>query len=972
MDEIEDIREARNELLLDQEDNEFLSDAAVRPTLQTKMSSFFGKIYKGLGWGPIPTKVAHIQWSDYANQSFLMVEGMFLIAQLPDDVDDELNLAFEVLIQADYNNIKYAYSLMRTQTEEEARNVYAEFQLRLPPLVESCGREVLNHTSLQKVTDLIREKPSWHVGHLIAYFGYLDALNHEKAISYLNQPEENEGLYPIHIAVENESEKVISALLSAGVIIDICDKNGNNPLHIAASKSLSVLQAFKNNQKDNPLIINKKNNKGETPLLISAQQSKLENIKMLLSLGANVNHKEEVPALEKMSNYFDKIKIIENSKEISHKDLHKGGSLLHWVKNRELTEICLEIDCDTNLLNNQGQSPLHVLVQRNRVACVVTLLCHGADPNMKDNKGNTPLHYASHQLIPVLVQAFIAFGADINSQNNMGESPRHLASIDNDKTKSADRDKVIYLLHTVGAKRCNVKLPSCLVGCLSGGSFNGVPVYEPPKLRSRWVMDETIADMQIQETSSWQLKNNNGAAGTGRVLCLDGGGIKGLVLTQMLFFLQELLGRPIHECFDWISGTSTGGFLALMLASGKSVQECQSLYYCLKEKVFVGSRPYDSAPLEDMLRKEFGDEAVMSDIKSPKVMVTTTLADRLPPDLHLFRNYESPLSILGVQECSNFMKLKPPSEQKIWEAARCSGAAPSYFSACGQFLDGGLVSNNPVLDTLTEIGEWNMALKKAGREDEVFTPTVVVSLGCGKPPVESVENVDLAFPSMLELRKGFQAMYNMFNLLVEQSCASEGRIVDRARIWCSDLHVPFFRLTPQFSEDLLLDEAQDENLVRAMWETKAYMTSQHRMMEQLKPLLQPQGLATPSATLHGRIPPIPTPPPRRERSVSNPSTPTRGSNTTTPTRSLSKVSLVSESSSSGRGEVSAALLENPDDPDDPAIGRDEVSSSASINSSLLVLPDISNSSVLDSSVENDNIIIRGKETSSLVPTNIVC
>lgn len=73
----------------------------------------------------------------------------------------------------------------------------------------------------------------------------------------------------------------------------------------------------------------------------------------------------------------------------------------------------------------------------------------------------------------------------------------------------------------------------------------------------------------------------------------------------------------------------------------------QSLYYNLKEKVFVGGRPYEAGPLEDILIKEFGKETVMSSIKSPRVMVTSTLADRLPPDLHLFRNYESPMSVLG-------------------------------------------------------------------------------------------------------------------------------------------------------------------------------------------------------------------------------------------------------------------------------------------------------------------------------------
>lgn len=54
----------------------------------------------------------------------------------------------------------------------------------------------------------------------------------------------------------------------------------------------------------------------------------------------------------------------------------------------------------------------------------------------------------------------------------------------------------------------------------------------------------------------------------GRVLCLDGGGIRGLVLIQLLQALEQYLGGPIVEYFDWISGTSTGGILALLIASG--------------------------------------------------------------------------------------------------------------------------------------------------------------------------------------------------------------------------------------------------------------------------------------------------------------------------------------------------------------------------------------------------------------------
>ena len=54
-----------------------------------------------------------------------------------------------------------------------------------------------------------------------------------------------------------------------------------------------------------------------------------------------------------------------------------------------------------------------------------------------------------------------------------------------------------------------------------------------------------------------------------QVLCLDGGGIRGLVLIQLLQAIENAVGRPIRNCFDWIAGTSTGGILALALVHGE-------------------------------------------------------------------------------------------------------------------------------------------------------------------------------------------------------------------------------------------------------------------------------------------------------------------------------------------------------------------------------------------------------------------
>lgn len=53
-----------------------------------------------------------------------------------------------------------------------------------------------------------------------------------------------------------------------------------------------------------------------------------------------------------------------------------------------------------------------------------------------------------------------------------------------------------------------------------------------------------------------------------RILCLDGGGLKGLILIEVLIYIERLTGRRIVELFDWIVGTSTGGIIALALVYG--------------------------------------------------------------------------------------------------------------------------------------------------------------------------------------------------------------------------------------------------------------------------------------------------------------------------------------------------------------------------------------------------------------------
>ena len=53
-----------------------------------------------------------------------------------------------------------------------------------------------------------------------------------------------------------------------------------------------------------------------------------------------------------------------------------------------------------------------------------------------------------------------------------------------------------------------------------------------------------------------------------RILCLDGGGIKGVFTAAALARIEEQTKRKIVDHFDVICGTSTGGILAIGLAMG--------------------------------------------------------------------------------------------------------------------------------------------------------------------------------------------------------------------------------------------------------------------------------------------------------------------------------------------------------------------------------------------------------------------
>jgi calcium-independent phospholipase A2 len=74
---------------------------------------------------------------------------------------------------------------------------------------------------------------------------------------------------------------------------------------------------------------------------------------------------------------------------------------------------------------------------------------------------------------------------------------------------------------------------------------------------------------------------------------------------------------------------------------------------------------------------------------------------------------------------------------------------------------------------------------------------------------------------------------NFIITVLLQATLSEGRPVDRACAWCNMIGVPFFRFSPQLSEDVGLDCTDDQTLINMLWETQCYINEHRERFTQL-------------------------------------------------------------------------------------------------------------------------------------------
>ncbi|CAJ0928260.1 unnamed protein product, partial [Mesorhabditis belari] len=709
---------------------------------------------------------------------------------------------------------------------------------------------------IEKVITCVSQNPNWRPYHLAAFVGCTRYFKKRKAIFY-NFPCAPDGWTPAMIAVKEGHFEPVVRLIDLKVELRTTDNQG-----------LCVLDHIKDG--DNHLLELLAESIPEDYILLWCSEhksAKADFFRHFLSQGEfnNATVPQTSPlhdALTKTPTSPAKMGEVLSvfNFEFHASNFPNGGTWLHGVQNkRSLLSLLenkrlMESDLDTNARDCLGRTALMEHVLRGRHGFVLALYGYWTNVNIRDIEGNTALHYAIMNEDLEMVKVLICCGAWVDAKNHFGETPRHLAA----RTKK--HSELIALLAMKWAAPCKENSQNCLYGCLNLNN-KYVPYLAKSLLEETEIIDENgnklstndpfthrftkhlatpdagfdfHAHMLSLKTLCQKIEENRKREGIKMInaLSLDGGGIRGLVITQLLSSVEELLDRPLPEYFEWIASTSTGAALGGSATIGLSIREGQRIYLRFKDDIFDSRvRPYDALVLEKFYKSVFGEERAVGETNGVNhFFCTTNDATTYPSQLMLIRNYDA------MGDSREYGDINPNAVE-MWRAVRRSSAAPTYFSASEQrYIDGGLSSNNPTMELLSEIHHWNMNC----REEEKFQLGCVLSIGTGKTQPHPVDPSQIEMSTMFGMMKG---MRNLFNMVMAQVTATDGAVVTRSRAWTQSLGAVYFRLSPMLSKEYQLDAKEDPDVIAMMWECVVYAFSNKALFEEIAEVLKKIGPA---------------------------------------------------------------------------------------------------------------------------------
>jgi hypothetical protein len=204
-------------------------------------------------------------------------------------------------------------------------------------------------------------------------------------------------------------------------------------------------------------------------------------------------------------------------------------------------------------------------------------------------------------------------------------------------------------------------------------------------------------------------------------IAIDGGGIRGVIVTQALSMLEKKIDQPLHETARLYAGTSTGSIISAALAAGLDASRIHELYLQLGATIFHKSwrtllfpltrYRYPSEPLEKALHEQLGDmkmKDLWKDLSLRDVVITA-------------------FDVLTNETCF----IKPWKLQyQDWplvKAVLASSCVPTYFPPVdGRYVDGGVGSYaNPCY-----VAAYELTFCLGWKPEE----TTLLSFGTGRVP----------------------------------------------------------------------------------------------------------------------------------------------------------------------------------------------------------------------------------------------
>lgn len=291
-----------------------------------------------------------------------------------------------------------------------------------------------------------------------------------------------------------------------------------------------------------------------------------------------------------------------------------------------------------------------------------------------------------------------------------------------------------------------------------------------------------------------------------KILSIDGGGVRGVIPATVMTALERRTGRQVAEMFDLLSGTSTGGILALALTvpgeGGRPKYDAASLldlFGTSAQKIFRHDLWHRIWALDNLLDEKYSSDGIDQVLKAQfgEVTVSEALVDVL-------------VTSYDIERRRPFFFKRQLAREKVghdWlmrQAARATSAAPTYFEPAKletgddyfALIDGGVFANNPAMCAYAE------ARAMWPEERDIL----VVSLGSGqltrRIPYDQAKNWGLAKWAQPILGVVFDGVSDSVDYELTNLCHDPSTSV-------SDYHRFQVRLT-QGNDDL--DDASHTNI----------------------------------------------------------------------------------------------------------------------------------------------------------------